>query len=54
MSRRGLRVAEYGQRLRVDNVPEGVRVVFMTDDDELLEDDGEQEPAAGRRVRVPK
>jgi len=49
MARRGLRVAEYGQRLRVDSVPDGVRVVFMTDDDEL----DEEEPQAGRRIRAP-
>jgi hypothetical protein len=43
MSRRKLRVAEYGQRLRLDNVPEGVRLVVMTDDEELLEDEREAE-----------
>jgi len=54
MSRRGLRIAEYGQRLRVDNVPEGVRLVFMTDDEELLDEKDEDVSAARQRVRVSK
>jgi hypothetical protein len=51
MSMRGLRIGEYGERLRVDEVPEGVRVVFMTDDEEFLEGQVEDEPV--RRARVP-
>ena len=48
MSRRKLRVAEYAQKFRIEDVPEGTRLVVFTEDDNNGEP--ESEPKVQMRV----